>query len=106
MVSKVEILSRIMKAESDAEATLKKANEEAQNIVSKARADSSKTITMARESVQEEARVVVTGARAEATKKADKVSSAGEADISTIRDNSESHRSKAIEVVLKSFLAE
>ncbi|MDP6640609.1 MAG: hypothetical protein QGH90_00975 [Candidatus Poseidoniaceae archaeon] len=105
-MSKAEILSRIMKAESDAEATLKKANEKAQDIVSKARAASSKTITVARESGQEEALAVVAGARAEATKKADKVSSAGDEEISAIKDNSETRRSKAVEVVLKSFLAE
>ena len=105
-MSKAEILSRILSAEAAAERTLKKATEKAQNIMSKARSESAEIISEARSSGQENALGIVDAARTKAVKEADAVSADGDERIATIKNNSDSRRKDAVDVVLASFRAE
>ena len=105
-MSKAEILSLILNAESEAESTLKKATEKSQNIISKARLESAEIISDARSSGQENALGIIDAARSKAVKEADLVSADGDEQIATIKNNSDSRRKDAVDVVLASFRAE
>lgn len=104
-MGKAEILSRIKRAEEDAENSLKKAATKAQNNVSKAKAEAAEILTDARTNGQENARTIIDDARAVASKEAGKVSAEGEKEIAGLKSNSESRRNAAVEVVISSFMS-
>ena len=103
IMSKNDVLKAIREAESEATKLLETANKEAASILSTARSDASEIVAKGGPTQRQKLKPLISAARKEAEKAAEKTRKAGNKEIDNLKSDGESNQKKAVDAVIGSF---